>query len=531
MASRLPLGGQRFDVLVIGGGINGVAIARECSRAARRTLLVEQHDFAAGTTSRSTRIIHGGLRYLEHGDIGQVRESLRERQHLLEDYSYLVRPLEFLLALDENSSRSALAVRVGLWLYRQLGGRLQGNRNGHPRAQLERLLDAGRRFSVFSFEDAQCEFPERLVAEWLVEAIEAGCLARNHMQVLAVNIRNGRVQGARLRDQFDGHEEHIEAAVIVNATGPWADQICYSSGIHTAKPMIGGVRGSHLVLPKFANAPQAAVYTEAIDGRPIFVIPWNEQILMGTTEVRDENDPAQARPSAEEITYLLDSLQRLFPTAHISRTDVRCAFSGVRPLPYSPPSEPCSISRRHYFHDHSSEGAAGMVSVIGGKLTTAGRLAQDCIAELGISSKKMTINTVVPEIEIDALLNRWTVGVAEAGGISQETARGMVEWFGKRALNVARRASQSEDMRTPLCVHTHHIVAEVLDAFENECAATLADALLRRVPVALGACWSSQCSGDAAKAVAAAMGWDERRTRIECESLDAERHAFLQRLT
>ena len=172
-----------------------------------------------------------------------------------------------------------------------------------------------------------------------------------------------------------------------------------------------------------------------------------------------------------------------------------------------------------------------MISVIGGKLTTAGRLAQDCMAELGLSSKKTTTNTVVPEIEIDLLLDRWTAGVAEAGGISQETARGMVEWFGKRALNIARRAGKSEDMRAPLCAHTHHIVAEVIDAFENECAATLADALLRRVPVALGACWSSQCSGAAAKAVSAAMGWNERRTREECEFLDAEGHAFLQRLT
>src|SRR5277367_5187234 len=142
MNSRPSLEDERFHVIVIGGGINGVAIARECARAGRRTLLVEQHDFASGTTSRSTRIIHGGLRYLEHGDIGQVRESLRERRWLLQEYPNLVHPLEFLLALDGNSRRSALAVRTGLWLYRKLGGAGHGiNGSRTDQHKLERLLD------------------------------------------------------------------------------------------------------------------------------------------------------------------------------------------------------------------------------------------------------------------------------------------------------------------------------------------------------------------------------------------------------
>src|SRR5579859_6149064 len=261
---RASLAGQSFQVVVIGGGINGVAIARECARAGRRTLLVEQHDFAAGTTSRSTRIIHGGLRYLEHGDIGQVRESLRERQWLLQRYPHLVNPLQFLLALDGNSRRSAFAVRTGLWLYRKMGNAGLGvKESGAERDRLERLLDQGKRFSIFSFDDAQCECPERLVAEWLVEAIEAGAVARNHTQVLHVEIRNSRATGVLLRDQFSGKEERVDATWIINATGPWADGICQSSNLQTGNPMVGGVRGSHIVLPRFAGAPNAAVYTEA----------------------------------------------------------------------------------------------------------------------------------------------------------------------------------------------------------------------------------------------------------------------------
>jgi glycerol-3-phosphate dehydrogenase len=530
MNSRPPLENERFHVLVIGGGINGVAIARECARAGRRTLLVEQHDFSAGTTSRSTRIIHGGLRYLEHGDIGQVRESLRERQWLLQRYPHLVHPLQFLLALDGNSHRSALAVRTGLWLYRKMGRMGHSVDVGHAEQErLKRLLDAGKHLSIFRFDDAQCEFPERLVAEWLVEAIEAGALARNHTQVLAVEICNGRATGAVLRDQLSGKEERVEATWFINATGPWADGVCQNSNIHTDKPMVGGVRGSHIVLPKLAGAPDAAVYTEAVDGRPIFVIPWNEQVLVGTTEVPDGSDPARVQPSADEIDYLLRSFLHLFPRLRVSQDDIHYyAFAGVRPLPYSPKKDPSAVSRKHYLHDHASEGAAQIISVIGGKLTTAGSLARACAAKIGVKTTSPTL-AIATEDSVDPTLEQWAVDVAEAGGISSEAARGIVEWYGKRALAVARKARASAEMRAPLCPHSRHIAAEAAYSFSNECACTLADILLRRVPVALGTCWSSLCSREAATRIGAVMGWSEERVALELEAFEIEQDGFLRK--
>jgi glycerol-3-phosphate dehydrogenase len=528
--TRPSLDGERFHVIVIGGGINGVAIARECARAGRRTLLVEQHDFAAGTTSRSTRIIHGGLRYLEHGDIGQVRESLRERHWLLQQYPHLIHPLEFLLVLDGNSRRSALAVRTGLWLYRKIGRANSGHDQSRTQQnKLERLLDAGKRLSVFSFNDAQCEFPERLVAEWLVESIEAGAVARNHTQVLAVEVQDRRAIGVILRDDFTGNEDHVGGAWIINATGPWADSVCQRSRIRTDHAMVGGVRGSHIVLPKFAGTPEAAVYTEAVDGRPIFVIPWNEQLLVGTTEVQDGNDPGCVQPSADEIDYLLRSFFRLFPKTRVSEGDIRYAFAGVRPLPFSPKKSPSSVSRKHYLHDHATEGAAQMISVIGGKLTTAGSLARECAAKIGLSMSPTALD-IVSEGSVDPMLEQWIDEIAEAGGISADTARGIAAWYGKRALAVAARARKSAEMRAPLCPHTTHIVAEAMDAFTNECACTLADVLLRRVPVALGACWSPSCSRDAARRVGVAMGWSEQHTAAELEAFERERDAFLRQV-
>src|SRR5438128_1630982 len=175
-SGRAPLSSQQFDVLVIGGGINGVAIARECVRAGRRTLLVEKNDFASGTTSRATRIIHGGLRYLEHAEIGLVRESLKERERLLCERPHLVRPMQFVLALPKQHStfslRGALAVRAGLQLYKWFAS---SDRCKTKRCvQFDQALDLGSAFSLFDYEDAQCEFPERLAAEWLVEAAYAG---------------------------------------------------------------------------------------------------------------------------------------------------------------------------------------------------------------------------------------------------------------------------------------------------------------------------------------------------------------------
>ena len=529
MNARPTLDGQHFDVLVIGGGINGVAIARECARAGRRTLLVEQQDFASGTTSRSTRIIHGGLRYLEQGDIAQVRESLRERQSLVRQYPNLVHPLQFLLALNGDSGRSALAIRAGLWLYRKMGGAPRPLNGLEQRNRLERLLDRGRRFSIFSFEDAQCEFPERLVAEWLVEAVRAGCQARNYTQVLAVKASNGRATGAVLRDELNGHEASVDTKWIINAAGPWADQVCQNSGLHTSRPMVGGIRGSHLVLPKFAGAPNAAVYTEAVDGRPIFVIPWNEQILVGTTEVPDDGDPGQARPSDEEIGYLLGSLERIFPQVKMSSGDVRYAFAGIRPLPYSPGSSPTVATRRHFFHDHAAEGAAGMISLIGGKLTTAAGVARECAKRIGIANGELPTIGIATESDLEHIMQRAVTEIAEIALISYESARGIYVWHGPRSLEIAQRARSSPRLRDPLCPHTGHIVAEAVDAFENQSAVTLGDVLLRRVPVALGPCWSAGCSSVAASGIGATMGWNETRLRTELEQFEVECDKFLQR--
>ncbi len=522
--ARPSLEGERFDVAVIGGGINGSAIARECARGGKRVLLVEKNDFACGTTSRSTRIIHGGLRYLEHGELSLVRESLRERERLLHSKGHLVRPLHFLLAMPEESNRSALEVRFGLWLYRKFARRSAVDDVKEDRARLERLLDRGHKWSVFAYEDAQCEYPERLVIEWTLAAASLGAVVRNHTQALNIQCSDGQVTGVWLRDLLTQEEFRVHTTCVINATGPWADFMLQDSNIKTDEPLVGGVRGSHIVLPLFDGAPNAAVYTEAVDGRPIFIIPWAGQLLVGTTEVKDTCNPDRVAPDPGEIEYLLNSFRRLFPSINYGLADIRSTFAGVRPLPYITEQSPNSITRRHFLADHKDDRAQGMISVIGGKLTTAASLARECARTIGIN---------IPEPKGFAISD--TVAyqapafdqLAASLHVSKESLRTIATTFNGAAASIFSLAAKDDSFRQTICPHTQHLVAEAVYAITNEHAHTLADVLLRRVPVALGLCWSPECARTASHRIGKALGWNDAKTGAELNAFEEEFGGFM----
>ncbi len=530
--ARPLLDGQQFDIVVIGGGINGVAIARECARAGRRVLLLEQNDFASGTTSRSTRIIHGGLRYLQYAEIGLVRESLHDRDRLVRERRHLVRPLRFVLALDSGSRVSALQVRTALWLYGKLAGsRWSTDNHKIATQQLETQLDSGNSWSLFEYDDAQCEFPERLVAEWVTEAASAGAAVCNYSIALDITQSNGRVTGVRCRDRLSGKECAVACNWIINATGPWVDQLCAEAGVPTGGRLVGGVRGSHLVLPRFFGAPETALYTQGTDDRAIFVLPWNNQILLGTTEVPDSGDPAAAAPSASELDYLLQSANTLFPRADLSASDVHYAFAGIRPLPFMEDVAPSAITRKAILYDHKQDGVEGMISIVGGKLTTAASLARKCAKAVGIRPTPIS-EAPVPVTNangIETTLRQWATAIARHTGVPPRLAQQTASLYGPSALAILRIAASDERFMKPLCPHTQHVVAEAVHALRYEYAVTLADILLRRVPVALGACWSLECTRTSASRIGAALGWDEEEVEWQIETAEMERAAFLKK--
>jgi len=352
------------DVVIIGGGINGAGIARDAAMRGLNVLLIDKGDLGAATTSASTRLIHGGLRYLEHFEFGLVRESLREREILLKIAPDLVKPLAITIPIYKQSKRGRLTIRAGMILYDLLSwGKSLPNHRMLSRAEtLERWPGLNPEDLVGSalYYDAQVEFPDRLVVANARSAREFGAEVLTHTRVTSLT-----GSGVQFAGQF------VEASVIINAAGPWVDQVLERAPVKSPK-LIGGTKGSHIIVPVFPGAPSNAIYLEArSDGRPIFIIPWNKLFLIGTTDVRFEGDPDEVRCEDWEIDYLLSEANLALPDAQLTRDSILDTYSGVRPLPNQ------SSTRRHYIREHPQ--LPNLLSIVGGNLTTYRSLSEECV--------------------------------------------------------------------------------------------------------------------------------------------------------
>ena len=366
---------RAFDVIIIGAGINGAGIARDAAMRGLKVLLIEKGEVGEGTTVASTRLIHGGLRYLEHFEFGLVHESLRERETLLRIAPHLVRPLAITIPIYKQSKRGRLTIRAGMILYDLLswGKSLPSHRMMSRTETLEQLpgLNPDGLVGSALYYDAQVEFPERLVMENVLSAREFGAEVLTHTRAMNLAIKDGKV----VRVEFAN--EAAEAAVVINAAGPWIDLVLKAVMVKSPK-LIGGTKGSHIVVPPFPGAPANALYLEArSDGRPIFIIPWNKLYLIGTTDVRFEGDPDNVRCEPWEIDYLLSETNLALPNAHLTRDSIVDTYSGVRPLPVTNDKEEQSITRRHFIRQHPQ--LPNLLSIVGGKLTTYRSLAEECV--------------------------------------------------------------------------------------------------------------------------------------------------------
>jgi len=364
-----------FDVIVIGAGINGAGIARDAAMRGLKVLLIDKGEPGEGTTVASTRLIHGGLRYLEHFEFGLVRESLREREILLRIAPHLVKPLAITIPIYKQSKRGRLTIRAGMILYDVLswGKSLPNHRmfsRGETLKQWQGLNPDGLVGSALYY-DAQVEFPERLVMANVLSARGFGAEVLTQTRVTNLTVENGKVSRVKFGQKF------AEAAVIINAAGPWIDQVLERVPVKSPK-LIGGTKGSHVVVAPFPGAPANALYVEArSDARPIFIIPWNKLYLIGTTDVRFEGDPDEVRCEPWEIDYLLSETNLALPAAHLTRDSILDTYSGVRPLPVTGDKDEQSITRRHFIRQHPQ--LPNLLSIVGGKLTTYRSLAEECV--------------------------------------------------------------------------------------------------------------------------------------------------------
>jgi glycerol-3-phosphate dehydrogenase len=359
-----------YDVIIIGAGINGAGIARDAAMRGLKVLLIDKGEPGCATTSASTRLIHGGLRYLEHFEFGLVRESLREREILLRIAPDLVRPLAITIPIYKQSRRGRLTIRAGMILYDLLswGKSLPRHRMFSRAETLEQWPGLNPEGLIGSalYYDAQVEFPERLVLANVLSARECGAEVLTHTRVTKLGMKDGNVSGVEF-----GQEQFAEAAVVINAAGPWIDLVLEHAPVQSPK-LIGGTKGSHIIVPVFPGAPANAIYLEArSDGRPIFIIPWNKLYLIGTTDVRFEGDPDEVRCELWEIDYLLSETNLALPGAKLTRDNILYTYSGVRPLPNQ------SSTRRHFIREHPQ--LPNLLSIVGGKLTTYRSLAEECV--------------------------------------------------------------------------------------------------------------------------------------------------------
>src|SRR5512132_3123393 len=370
---RVGCGGNRVvDILVIGGGIHGVAVARDAAHRGLETLLIEKGDLASATSSRTSKLIHGGLRYLENGQIRLVREALRERAVLLHTAPDFVRPLPFLLPHYAGRGRPRWWVDAGLALYRILAGGAALDRIGGVSGEEARRLAPGldreglRGASLFS--DAQMDGAPLCVA-LAVDAERAGATIRTHTEAIALaKTIDGRGWRAHFHDRLTGVDAEVEARAVVNAAGPWADDVRAMAEGHPA-PSVRRTRGAHVV---FAAAPPSAalLLTARRDGRVFFVIPWETHTLVGTTDEDDPSDPASVEPHAEDVRYLLEESAAALPELLEGVRPVR-AFAGVRPLARGRAERPWENSRESRVLSER-----GLWTMVGGKYTTHRALAE-----------------------------------------------------------------------------------------------------------------------------------------------------------
>jgi glycerol-3-phosphate dehydrogenase len=502
-----------FDLIVIGAGINGAGIARDAAMRGLRVLLLDKGDIAGGTTSWSTRLIHGGLRYLEYGEIGLVRESLRERQRLFHIAPHLVRPLAMMIPIYREQRRGPLLIRAGMIAYDLLS--LDKSLDHHhmlsraetlqrvPALKPEGLLGASL------YYDAQVEYAERLVVENALAARDCGATIQTYAQVERFIVEDQQVRGVEFTDLLRGGRHRVRASVTVNVSGPWVDNVLAALAPPLAR-LIGGTKGSHLIVDAFDGAPREALYVEAQeDGRPFFIIPWNGMYLIGTTDSRYDGDLDHIAADENEIDYLIRETNRVIPAARLTRRSVLYTYSGVRPLAYEEGQVGGSITRRHFVHDHADK-LGGFLSIVGGKLTTYRNLSEQAVdmvfKKLGRTAPQCETGHVPLPGAMTDNFTEFAEHFKASSRLPAATAERLLRVYGTRATNVLELAAEGADLLEIFSPETGAIGAEILMSFQHEMAQTLCDCLLRRTMVGLNR----------------ALGLDalEHAARIACKYLD-----------
>ena len=499
---------ETLDLLIIGGGITGVAVARDAAMRGFRTALVEKDDFGSGTSSRSSRLIHGGIRYLEYMQFGLVFQSCNERRTMRKIAPRLVRPLPFLYPLYRGQKPAPWKMRLGLTVYDAMGffRNVQNHRWLQPdEVKRREPLVAGRGLlGAARFYDARVD-DARLTLITAKSAHGHGALLANYTRCVGLLKAGGRVVGAQVIDDRTGHEIEVRARVIINATGVWVDEVSELDE-HFKGGMTRPTKGIHLVIHRAKLASQHAVaFDVPRDGRHVFLIPWGDFALIGTTDT-DYDGPLDA-PAAtrEDVEYLLEAVQHTFPGAQMRPDDVISTFAGLRPLLFAEGGA-YALSREHEI----VESPSGLITIAGGKLTThrlmgkqlTDRAEKRLAKEFGVH-QQCDCHTKEP-------LSGAQLGQAPVSGQDEQVSRHLIETYGSDAAWIVGCAEGNSALGERIVPGLPYLMAEVAYAVQHEMALTLADVLIRRTHVIYEVRGGGLPRAPAvADLMAERLGWDE----------------------
>ena len=500
---------QPWDVIVVGGGITGAGILREATRVGLRTLLVEAKDFASGTSSRSSKLVHGGLRYLKNGQIRLTYESVRERERLLSQARGLVSPLGFFMPTYRNDKLPGWLFGAGLILYDLLGFKW-GHQRYPPAAVMERwpFLRKEGLVGGYRYFDAQTD-DSRLVLRVLQEAVREGACALNYAKVEGLlRRRNGAVCGVILQDNDPDQQRppvEIEAGVVINATGAWADVLRSDLG---RKKRLRQLRGSHIILPaKKVPITRAISFWHPHDQRPVFIFPWEGTIIVGTTDV-DHRTDLNLEPSISnaEAEYLVVAARYAFPPLNINLDDVQTTLSGIRAVVDTGKADPSKESREHVLWLEK-----GLLTVTGGKLTTFRVMAHDALRAIRLQ--------LPPHTKLNRRMRMFEETHDDAVALQHLSAPAQLRLFGRYGQDALKVIDAAEDGELQEIPGSNSLWAELRWAARAEAVLHLEDLLLRRVRLGLTAPQGGiPLLSTIGEIVVTELGWSPEKWRQETES-------------
>ncbi len=526
---------MKYDLLIIGGGITGAGIARDAALRGMKVALFEKGDYASGTSSKSSKLVHGGLRYLEHGEIRLVFESVSERRVQQRVAPHLVRPQPFLIPIYEGAKPGLELMNVGLWIYDSLAmfraPRMHRTFRGTKAAlNLEpKLASEGLRGALEYYDCATDD--ARLVIENALDAKNLGADCHTYTEVLRfVRAPDNRITGVVVRDRLSGEEWVAESRCVILAAGAWTDEMIRRFELPFERPLLRRTKGVHIVVPR-DRLPLARAITliSPVDGRVMFAIPWRERTVLGTTDTDFEGSADEVAADAADVKYLCDSGNGYFPGAKLVPSDVIATWAGLRPLIAAPPNvDESEISREHEVFTRKD----GLVIIAGGKLTTYRRMARECVektlhlleelGDLPEVAKVTTKHRPLPGAE--GIASPDLQGVATVGrtlmtehGLDADTATHLCGVYGARAPVLAALIAQDRTLGERMEAELPYVWAEIEFAARHDLARTVEDVLARRVPLLLvGRDQGLDVCERVADILTSVLGWsgDQRATML-----------------